>query len=121
MSRKLRLPKNTFVNDARHVLSGWTLSRRTFTPPTETGETLSVKMLADEAGKTWESGGHYAYAVWDQFPVIDAQIGSLPPSRWRGMASEEETVGTAEASDREDGRLEPGIGLVLLNFLRGSS
>ena len=32
------------------------------------------------------------------------------------MASQEDRVRTAEWSDREDGRLEPGVGLVLLNF-----
>lgn len=117
--QEIALPKNTFVNDAMACsFQGWTLEQTDVYAAYRDGETLSVKMLADEAGKTWESGAVITlYAVWDQFPVIDAQDRQFTAQQVEsGMASEEELLRTAEASDREDGRLEPGIGLVLLNF-----
>ena len=119
--QELTLPENMFVNHAFScTFQGWTLHAEDLYAAYGNGETLTVKELVDATGKIQENGAEIVlYAVWDQVPTIKAQNRSITVEQAeKGFLTQEELLRTAQADDREDGRLEKGEGkgFVVLDY-----
>ena len=57
------------------------------------------------------------YAVWDHFPIITAENRTVTAEQAeKGFLTESELLRTAQADDREDGKLEKGSALRVLDY-----
>ncbi len=115
----IRIPANGFANNSMLCsFQGWKLQAAEPYADYRDQQEIAVRDLARAAGVEEENGATIVlYAVWDQFPVIDACDQYVDKeSLENGTVTEQSILAEATATDAEDGTLVPGKTFVLLNF-----
>ena len=113
----LTLPKNLYENTTIPcTYMGWIHDKDALKADYEDEEELEVKKIIKKAGKEAEDGTTITlYAFWDIAPEIEAKDWYIGKEMAENM-TEEQLLERAKSTDREDGDLERGKELVVLDF-----
>lgn len=113
----LKLPKNLYENTTIPcTFMGWTHNKDALKADYKDEEKLEVKKIIKKAGKEAEDGATITlYAFWDIAPEIEAKDWYIGKEMAENM-TEEQLLERAKSTDREDGDLERGKELVVVDF-----
>lgn len=113
----LTLPKNLYENTTIPcTYMGWIHDKDALKADYEDEEELEVKKIIKKAGKEAEDGATITlYAFWDIAPEIEAKDWYIGKEMAENM-TEEQLLERAKSTDREDGDLERGKELVVVDF-----
>lgn len=113
----LKLPKNLYENTTIPcTYMGWMHDKDALKADYVDEEELEVKKIIKKAGKESEDGAVITlYAFWDIAPEIEAKDWYIGKKTAENM-TEEQLLERAKATDREDGELERGTELVVVDF-----
>lgn len=113
----LKLPKNLYENTTIPcTYMGWMHDKDALKADYADEEELEVKKIIQKAGKESEDGAVITlYAFWDIAPEIEAKDWYIGKKTAENM-TEEQLLERAKATDREDGELERGTELVVVDF-----
>lgn len=113
----LTLPKNLYENTTIPcTYMGWIHDKDALKADYEDEEELEVKKIIKKAGKEAEDGTTITlYAFWDIAPEIEAKDWYIGKEMAENM-TEEQLLERAKSTDREDGDLERGKELVVVDF-----
>lgn len=113
----LTLPKNLYENTTIPcTYMGWIHDKDALKADYGDEEELEVKKIIKKAGKEAEDGATITlYAFWDIAPVIEAKDWYIGKEMAENM-TEEQLLERAKSTDREDGDLERGKELVVVDF-----
>lgn len=113
----LKLPKNLYENTTIPcTYMGWIHDKDALKADYEDEEELEVKKIIKKAGKEAEDGATITmYAFWDIAPEIEAKDWYIGKEMAENM-TEEQLLERAKSTDREDGDLERGKELVVVDF-----
>lgn len=113
----LTLPKNIYENTTIPcTYMGWIHDKDALKADYEDEEELEVKKIIKKAGKEAEDGATITlYAFWDIAPEIEAKDWYIGKEMAENM-TEEQLLERAKSTDREDGDLERGKELVVVDF-----
>lgn len=113
----LTLPKNLYENTTIPcTYMGWIHDKDALKADYGDEEKLEVKKIIKKAGKEAEDGATITlYAFWDIAPEIEAKDWYIGKEMAENM-TEEQLLERAKSTDREDGDLERGKELVVVDF-----
>lgn len=113
----LTLPKNLYENTTIPcTYMGWIHDKDALKADYGDEEELEVKKIIKKAGKEAEDGATITlYAFWDIAPEIEAKDWYIGKEMAENM-TEEQLLERAKSTDREDGDLERGKELVVVDF-----
>ena len=113
----LTLPKNLYENTSVPcTFMGWVHDKDALKADYKDEEKLEVKKIIKKAGKEAEDGATITlYAFWDIAPEIEAKDWYIGKEIAENM-TEEQLLERAKSTDREDGDLERGKELVVVDF-----
>lgn len=113
----LKLPKNLYENTTIPcTFMGWIHDKDALKADYGDEEELEVKKIIKKAGKEAEDGATITlYAFWDIAPEIEAKDWYIGKEMAENM-TEEQLLERAKSTDREDGDLERGKELVVVDF-----
>lgn len=113
----LKLPKNLYENTTIPcTYMGWRHDKDALKADYVDEEELEVKKIIKKAGKEFEDGAVITlYAFWDIAPEIESKDWYIGKKTAENM-TEEQLLERAKATDREDGELERGTELVVVDF-----